>query len=109
MNREELIDILNNYFGIGDSYTYELTREKAAYGAGTMTLDDFQEWDVQDTADLADYIFTHYAKAKAEQKSAIRNPFSREYWSTEEQAKVHKQSPELAYYLLTQANKNRKT
>ena len=43
-DRNKLERILRQYFSIGDSYTYELVRTKEAFEAGTMTLDDFVEW-----------------------------------------------------------------
>lgn len=43
MSKDKLMQILRNYFSIGDSYTYELTRVKSAFEIGTMTMDDFME------------------------------------------------------------------
>ena len=51
-----LFGILRNYFAIGDSYTYELTRVKSAFEIGTMSLDDFEEWSDDNVLDLARYI-----------------------------------------------------
>lgn len=56
MDREKLMEVLSNYFEIGDSYTYELNRVKEAFWVGTMTFDDFVEWDEDNIADLCDYI-----------------------------------------------------
>lgn len=42
--REELVDLLSQYFGIGDSYHYVLNRVKEAFAAGTMGFDDFEEY-----------------------------------------------------------------
>ena len=42
--REELVDLLSQYFGIGDSYHYILNRVKEAFAAGTMGFDDFEEY-----------------------------------------------------------------
>lgn len=53
---EKLFEILSRYFNIGDSDTYELTRMKEAFELGTMTFDDFSEWDEENVADLASYI-----------------------------------------------------
>ena len=55
-NREELMSVLASYFSIGDSYTYELNRVKEAFYIGTMTLEDFVEWDEDNVSDLCDYI-----------------------------------------------------
>ena len=56
---ETLKNILKEYFGIGDSYTYELTRVKEAFAIGTMTFDDFVEWNEDNIEDLAQYIISH--------------------------------------------------
>ena len=36
--REKLIEILSRYFQIGDSYAYNLTRDKEAFAQSTMRL-----------------------------------------------------------------------
>lgn len=51
-----LKEILMRYFGIGDSYHFELTRVKEAFAVGAMKLDDFQEWTEENVDDLVDYI-----------------------------------------------------
>lgn len=56
VNQLMIARILMEYFTIGNSYTYELTRDKAAFGIGTMTFDDFVEWDESQVADLSEYI-----------------------------------------------------
>ena len=56
INPDKLIEILSNYFNIGDSDTYQLTRVKEAFNVGTMTFDDFVEWEEENVVDLADYI-----------------------------------------------------
>lgn len=60
--REKLIDILSHYFQIGDSYTFELTRVKEAFELGTMSFEDFSEWDEENIADLADWILDKLQK-----------------------------------------------
>ena len=60
--REKLIEILSQYFEIGDSYTYDLTRVKEAFEIGTMTFDDFHEWSEKNVADLADFIMKKLRK-----------------------------------------------
>ena len=54
--REELVELLNCYFTIGDSYAYNLTRVKEAFAIGTVELDDFVEFDEEITADIADFL-----------------------------------------------------
>lgn len=56
VNREKLMAVLRDFFSIGDSYTYELTRVKSAFEVGTMSLDDFKEWEEEDISCLCDYI-----------------------------------------------------
>lgn len=56
MDKEKLSEILTDYFCIGDSDTCELTRVKSAFAIGTMSLDDFVEWDEENIDDLCDYI-----------------------------------------------------
>ena len=57
--REKLIELLNKYFTIGDSYAYNLTRVKEAFAVGTMSLDDFVEFDEEVTADIADHLIAN--------------------------------------------------
>ena len=56
VQREAVMQALNKYFSIGDSDTYELTRVKEAFYVGTMTLDDFAEWNEDNVSDLCDYL-----------------------------------------------------
>lgn len=60
--REKLIEILSQYFEIGDSYTYDLNRVKEAFELGTMTLDDFSEWNEENVANMADFIMKKLRK-----------------------------------------------
>ena len=54
--RDKLIELLAKYFTIGDSYAYNLTRVKEAFAVGTVTIDDFVEFDDDTIADIADYL-----------------------------------------------------
>lgn len=63
-NKKELIQILSKYFCIGNSYTYELMRHKDAFEIGTMSLDDFVEWNSSNIEDLAEYIFSSLQKGE---------------------------------------------
>lgn len=54
--KEKLTNLLNRYFTIGDSYAYNLTRVKSAFAIGTVTLDDFEEFDEEITADIAEFL-----------------------------------------------------
>lgn len=55
---EELRNALIKYFerwaGIGDSYIYDLTRVKEAFEIGTVSLEDFVEWDEERIEILVD-------------------------------------------------------
>lgn len=56
VQRDAVMQALNKYFSIGDSDTYELTRANEAFYVGTMTLDDFEEWNEDNVSDLCDYL-----------------------------------------------------
>ena len=56
LKEKQLKEILMSYFCIGDSDTYQLTRVKEAFQIGTMTFDDFVEWDEEHVDDLIEYI-----------------------------------------------------
>ena len=57
--RERPIKLLSSYFQIGDSYAYNLTRDKTAFDVGTMSLEDFEEFDENTVADIADHLLKH--------------------------------------------------
>lgn len=57
--RGKLVELLSEYFDIGDSYAYNLTRVKSAFAWGTMGLDDFEEFDEETVADIADHLIAH--------------------------------------------------
>ena len=38
--KDKLKDLLMEYFSIGDSYSYNLTRVKSAFAVGTVSLGD---------------------------------------------------------------------
>ena len=57
--REKLIELLAKYFDIGDSYAYNLTRVKSAFACGTMGFDDFEEFDEETVADIADHLIAN--------------------------------------------------
>jgi hypothetical protein len=54
--KEKLVELLAKYFDIGDSYAYNLTREKEAFAVGTVTIDDFVEFDDEVVADIAGHL-----------------------------------------------------
>lgn len=78
VQREAVMQALNKYFSIGDSYTYELNRVKEAFYVGTMTLDDFEEWNEDNVSDLCDYlmkeIFNPHCGARMETDTFDDNP-----------------------------------
>ncbi len=55
-DRDQLIGWLEDHFGMADTYHYVLTRDKRAFGIGTMTFDDFEELSPEFIAELADYL-----------------------------------------------------
>ena len=52
----KLVELLAEYFNIGDSYAYNLTRVKSAFACGTVGLDDFEEFDDEMVKDIASYL-----------------------------------------------------
>lgn len=56
VQKDDLLSALREYFSIGDSYTYELTRVKSAFEIGTMSFDDFEEWGEEKIFDLCEYL-----------------------------------------------------
>lgn len=60
LDREKLKDILMQYFDIGDSYTYNLTRVKEGFVVGTVTIDDFEELSEEIIDDIVGYILDNY-------------------------------------------------
>ena len=58
-DRDDLIEWLSGYFGLDageGTYVYTLMRSKSAFDGGTMTLDDFAEFDTEDITWLADFL-----------------------------------------------------
>lgn len=53
---DKLRQLLTEYFNIGDSYAYWLTRVKEAFAYGTVTLDDFEEFTEESIDDIIDFI-----------------------------------------------------
>lgn len=54
---EKLKDVLMGYFDINnDTYAYNLTRDKRAFGVGTMTFEDFEEFGEETIDDIVTYI-----------------------------------------------------
>lgn len=59
-DKENIKSVLDKYFDVGnDTYAYNLTRVKDALNVGTMTLEDFEEFDGETTNDIADYIVSN--------------------------------------------------
>lgn len=57
MSKEELKQKLMSYFTIGDSDAYWLTRVKQARQYGTLTIDDFKEFEEDTIDDIVEYVF----------------------------------------------------
>lgn len=57
LNYDFLKELLMEYFMIGvDCYTYNLTRDKSAFECGTVTVNDFEEFDEEMIDDIIDFI-----------------------------------------------------
>ena len=54
--KEFLKKVLDDYFNITDTYTYNLTRVKEALEVGTVSIEDFEEFSEETTRDMAEYI-----------------------------------------------------
>lgn len=72
MTKENLVDLLTDYFSLNDSdgtYTYQLTRVKSAFSYGTMSFDDFQEFNEENVEDLANYLWDRFSKQRIQGES----------------------------------------
>lgn len=57
LNYDFLKELLMKYFRIGvDCYAYNLTRDKSAFECGTVTVNDFEEFDEEIIDDIIDFI-----------------------------------------------------
>lgn len=54
--KEKITRAVSEYVSLEDTYTYELTRAKSAFSAGTMSLEDFEEWSETNVDKLAEAI-----------------------------------------------------
>lgn len=54
--KDKLKYLLMEYFSIGDSYSYNLTRVKTAFAVGTVSLEDFEEFDENFIDDIVEYL-----------------------------------------------------
>lgn len=65
MNKNKLKEALMDYFELDDTYYYILTRDKSAFGYGTMSFDDFEEFDEEIIDDITDYVWEKLGLNKA--------------------------------------------
>ena len=57
LNYDLLKELLMEYFMIGvDCYAYNLTRDKSAFECGTVTVNDFEEFNEEVIDDIVDFI-----------------------------------------------------
>lgn len=57
LNYEFLKELLMEYFRIGvDCYSYNLTRDKSAFEYGTVTVNDFEEFNEEVVDDIIDFV-----------------------------------------------------
>lgn len=54
--KNKLKNLLMEYFTIGDSYSYNLTRVKTSFEVGTVSLEDFEEFDEDFIDDIVEYL-----------------------------------------------------
>lgn len=57
--KDKLKELLMKYFVIGDSYSYNLTRVKEAFAVGTISLEDFVEFDEEFIDDVVEYLWVN--------------------------------------------------
>jgi hypothetical protein len=57
VNKNKLKEALMDYFELDDPYYYILTRDKSAFNYGTMSFDDFEEFDEEIIDDITDYVW----------------------------------------------------
>ena len=62
--KDKLKDLLMKYFSIGDSYSYNLTRVKSAFAVGTVSLEDFEEFDEEFIDDIVEYLLQNNVTIK---------------------------------------------
>lgn len=63
LDEEVLTRLLLNYFNVPrDTYAYNLNRVKEAFSLGTMTFDDFEEFDEETIDDIVGYIINNVNK-----------------------------------------------
>ena len=56
MTVDVLKNILNDYFEIDvDCYAYHMVRDKSAFAIGTVSINDFEEFDEDTAQDIAEY------------------------------------------------------
>ena len=57
LNYDFLKELLMEYFRIGvDCYTYNLTRDKSAFECGTVSVNDFEEFDEKVIDDIINFV-----------------------------------------------------
>lgn len=57
LNYDFLKELLMEYFRIGvDCYTYNLTRDKSAFECGTVSVNDFEEFDEKVIDDIISFV-----------------------------------------------------
>ena len=66
--RETLIEYFCQWASCGDSYIFDLTRVKEAFAIGTMSFDDFVEWDESRVAELVDEFIAWLKEPAQKQK-----------------------------------------
>lgn len=65
IKRDKVKELLMKYFTIGDSYSYNLTRVKEAFAVGTVSLEDFVEFDEEFIDDIVEYLLENNVTIKS--------------------------------------------
>lgn len=62
--KNKLKNLFMEYFTIGDSYSYNLTRVKEAFATETVSLEDFEEFDEEFIDDIVEYLLQNNVTIK---------------------------------------------
>jgi len=100
---KNLVELLSRYFDIGDSYTYNLTRSKTAFAVGTMTLEDFEEFDNDSVENLAEFLVENWSQIAVPCKSAAQLDLIDRKALIAEYDRVHQGPPGGARKLMEEA------
>lgn len=80
--KQLLAEAIKEHISINDTYVYNLTRDKQAFEVGTMTVDDFEEWNEEDVEGLADSIVDKLSPSLTADQQVVLEWLKEEYKRT---------------------------